>query len=221
MKRALMAAVLSALVTAAVLATVGFGAASKSKSSSGKSSSGKTNSTSTSGPPPTMKEALAADEKRRAERKAKLAKTLGVTTEKLTAAQDALKKKRLDEAVTNKQLTEAQRDAIVACETALLTCDRSNLPAYGFGGRGHHGGPGHFGGRGIGGADFAKELATELGISEDKVTSALEANRPQRGYRGKGRGGHGHGGPGSGFGPPPGMDGASGTNAEPEPARSA
>ena len=210
MKRALTAAVLSALVTAAVLATVGFGAATKSGSSK-KSSSG-TSQTATT-PPPTMKEALAADEKTRAERHAKLAKSLDVTAEKLTTALDAVKKKNLDKAVTDNKLTTAQRDAIVACEKAPLTCDRSNLPAYGF--RGGHGGRGgHPGIGGPGGTDFTKALAAELGIAEDKVTAALKANRPTHdGHRDRGgdddrRGGHGGRG-GHGFGPPPGMDGAS------------
>ena len=52
-------------------------------------------------------------------------------------------------------------------------------------------------------ADVVKDLASELGISEDKVTEALKATRPalpERGWRkdGDGPGGHGHG-----FGPPP------------------
>ena len=51
-----------------------------------------------------------------------------------------MKKKHLDQAVKDNKLTEAQRDAILACDKAPLTCDRSNLPAYGF-----FGGPGHFG----------------------------------------------------------------------------
>ena len=142
MKRALMAAVLSALVTAAVLATVGFGAATKISSSKSKSSSSGRSAQKQSGPPPTMKEALAAEEKRRATRDAALAKALGVTTEKLQAAQDAVKQKNLDQAVKDNNLTADQRDAILACDKAPLTCDRSNLPAFGFrGGFGHHGGP--------------------------------------------------------------------------------
>lgn len=234
MKRALTAAVLSALVTAAVLATVGFGAATKSGSS--KKSSSVTSQTATT-PPPTMKEALAADEKTRAERHAKLAKSLDVTAEKLTTALDAVKKKNLDKAVTDNKLTAAQRDAIVACEKAPLTCDRSNLPAYGFrgghGGRGGHPGIGGHGGRGghpgiggPGGTDFVKALAAELGIAEDKVTAALKANRPTHdGHRDRGgdddrRGGHGGRG-GHGFGPPPGMDGASAPATAVAPSASA
>ena len=219
MKRALMAAVLSALVTAAALATIGFGASSKS-GSTGKSSGSSSKSSTTSGPPPTMKEALADAEKRRAAQQATLAKSLGVTTEKLEAAQDAVKKKNLDAAVKANKLTAAQRDAILACDEAPLTCDRSNLPAFGFGGRGGFGH--HHGLRfGLAGSDYVKDLAAELGVSEDKVEDALEANRPERGAF---RGGHkGHGGKGGpGFGPPPGMDGASGpVVTEQAPATSA
>lgn len=208
MKRALTAALLSALVTASVLVTAGIGATSKSDSSSKSSSSAKKKSskskkarrhsrrsgTSATTPPPTMKEVLAEREKARAEKHAELAKELGVTAEKLTAALDAIKAKKLAEAVKDKQLTEAQRAAILACDKAPLTCDRSDLPAYGFGG--HHGGPG-IGGpgmrHGLKGSDFAKDLATELGISEDKVRSALKATRPSMGDRRGHRGGMGGG----------------------------
>lgn len=219
MKRTLTAAVLSALATGAVLATVGFGAANKSNSTkSGTGSSSKSSTTRTT-PPPTMKEALAAREKQKATKQAALAKSLGVSADKLTAAFDAVKKKNLDQAVTDKQLTAAQRDAIQACEKAPLTCDRSNLPAYGFrGGKGGH--------HGRGGKDgaFVKDLAAELGVSEAKVTEALKANRPKMDDDGdsKGRGGrHGRGGRGPGFGPPPGMDGASGPAEEVAPAAAA
>jgi hypothetical protein len=229
MKRALTAAVLSALVTAAVLATVGFGAANKSSTTKKSSAKGKSSQTTTATkPPPTMKEALAAEEKQRAANQEKLATSLGVSVDKLQSALDAVKKKNLDQAVKDNKLTAEQRDAILACDKAPLTCDRSNLPAYGFGGGpGHFGGPGgpggpppvpggpglrHFRG-GPAGSDFVKDLAAELGISEDKVTSALKANRPKGMERGLRRDGHGPGGPGHGFGPPPGMppatDGAS------------
>jgi len=224
MKRALTAAVLSALATAAVLATVGFGAAEKSSTTKKSSAKGKSSQTTTATkPPPTMKEALAAEEKRRAANQEKLAKSLGVSVDKLQSALDAVKKKNLDQAVKDIRLTAEQRDAILACDKAPLTCDRSNLPAYGFGG-----GPGHFGGPGgpvpggrllrrfrggpAGSDSFVKDLAAELGISEDKVTSALNANRPSGPERGFRRDGHG---PGHGFGgppplpPPPGTDGAS------------
>ena len=144
MKRALTAAVLSALATAAVLATVGFGAANKSSTTKKSSTKGKSSQTTTATkPPPTMKEALAAEEKQRAANQEKLAKSLGVSVDKLQSALDAVKKKNLDQAVKDNLLTAEQRDAILACDKAPLTCDRSNLPAYGFGGgHGHFGGPG-------------------------------------------------------------------------------
>ena len=179
MRRALVAAVLSALATAAVLATVGFGAANKSSTTKKSSAKGKSSQTTTATkPPPTMKEALAAEEKLRAANQEKLAKSLGVSVDKLQSALDAVKKKNLDQAVKDNRLTAEQRDAILACDKAPLTCDRSNLPAYGFhGGPGHFGGPGgpvpvpggpglrHFRGGPAGSDTFVKDLAAELGIS--------------------------------------------------------
>jgi len=218
MRRALVAAVLSALATAAVLATVGFGAANKSSTTKKSSAKGKSSQTTTATkPPPTMKEALAAEEKLRAANQEKLAKSLGVSVDKLQSALDAVKKKNLDQAVKDNRLTAEQRDAILACDKAPLTCDRSNLPAYGFhGGPGHFGGPGgpvpvpggpglrHFRGGPAGSDTFVKDLAAELGISEDKVTSALKANRPSGPKFEFHRDGHGPGGgKGPGFGPPP------------------
>ena len=239
MKRALMAAILSALATAAVLATVGFGAANKTSSGKKSSSKAHRSQTATPTPPPTMKEALADAEKRRAAQQEKLAKALGVTTDKLQSALDAIKKKNLDQAVTDKKLTADERDAILACDKAPLTCDRSNLPAYGFlGGPGVMGGPGPMmgpppggpgpmlrrfkGGPGPGaGDDFVKQLAAELGISEDKVTEALKATRPALPERGWRRDGDGPGGHGQGFGPPPGIDGASGPATQVAPSATA
>jgi hypothetical protein len=187
-----------------------------------------------------MKEALAEAEKRRAANQEKLAKELDVSVEKLQAALDAIKKKNLDQAVKDNHLTAEQRDAILACEKAPLTCDRSNLPAYGFGG-----GPGHFGGPGvmigpgaglrvlpapkpgagprlrhfrepIAASSFVKDLAAELGISEDKVTAALKATRPALPKGELRRFEHGPGGPDHDFVPPPEMDGAAVPVAPPE-----
>ena len=79
----------------------------------------------------------------------------------------------------------------------------------------------HFRGGPGAGSDFVKDLAAELGISEDKVTEALKATRPALPEGGWRRDGHGPGGPPHGFGPPPGMDGgwtASGTVTEVAPA---
>jgi biotin operon repressor len=228
MKRALIAAILSALATAAVLATVGFGAANKSSPAKKSSSRAHRAQTATT-PPPTMKEALADAEKRRAAQQEKLAKALGVSADKLQSALDSIKKKNLDQAVKDNKLTADERDAILACDKAPLTCDRSNLPAYGFFDGPGFGGPG-FGGPGFGGpdhmmgpppggpgpmlrrfkgapgaagSDFVKDLAAELGISEDKVTEALKSVRPAL-PKGE-RGWHIHGPDGDryGFGPPP------------------
>ncbi len=224
MKRALVAAMLSALATGAVLATVGFGANSTATTSKKKTS--KSAQTTQSGPPKTMKQAYDEMQAQRAAQDKKLADALGVSTADLKAAQDKLKKDRLDADVKANRLTQAQADAITACEAAPLTCDRSNLPAGGRGGR--HGG-------GIQGdhGTFAADLAKALGIDQAKVESALKSVMPARPAWHQGGpptgggmptaggtpGGHGgfgpHGGrgpdgpPGGGPGGPGGFDGAS------------
>jgi len=208
MKRALVAAMLSALATGAVLATVGFGAGSTTATTSSKKSS-RSQTTTTSGPPKTMKQVHEEMQARRAEQQKKLAAALGVSVDKLSDALDQLRRDRLAAEVKANRLTQAQADAILACEAAPLTCDRSNLPA----------GPHRRGARGDRG-DLAADLAKALGIDEDKVEDALESTRPDPPARGLmpgrgGRGGHGHGpggpggpgapggagGPGMGFGP--------------------
>ena len=200
MKRALLSAVLAALATAAVLATIGFGASSKSGKA--RSTQDQQSSQTQSGPPPTMKEALAKMQAQRDAQQKKLADAIGVSTSDLQAAMDKLKKERLDAQVKANQLTQAQEDAILACEKAPLTCDRSNLPAGGPRGRGH-------GKDGMGSSTFAKDLAAALGVDEAKVTKALQSTRPARpqgdGFgRGHGprgpMGGPGMGGPGMGAG---------------------
>ena len=77
MKRALVAAMLSALATGAVLATVGFGANSTATTSKKKSS--KSAQTTQSGPPKTMKQVYDEMQTRRAAQEKKLADALGVT----------------------------------------------------------------------------------------------------------------------------------------------
>lgn len=194
MKRALLSAVLAALATAAVLATVGFGASTKSgkaRSSDDQQSSQKTQS----GPPPTMKEALAKMQAQRDAQQKKLADAIGVSTTDLQNAMDKLKKDKLDAQVKANQLTQAQEDAILACDKAPLTCDRSNLPAGGPRGRHGHG-------DGPKGATFAKDLAAALGVDEAKVTAALKSTRPAR-PQGDGHG-FGHRGPGGPMGGPAG-----------------
>lgn len=201
MKRALVAAMLSALATAAVLATVGFGAGTTATTAKKKHS--RSAQTTQSGPPKTMKQVYDAMQAQRAAQDKKLADALGVTVDQLTAAQDKLKQDRLDAAVKANQLTDAQRTAILACDKAPLTCDRSNLPAGGPGGRHRDGMRGDRG-------TFAADLAKALGLETAKVQSALDSTRPApptgggmpgRGGFGHGPGGHGPGGPDGDFGP--------------------
>lgn len=200
MKRALVAAMLSALATGAVLATVGFGA--NSTATTAKKQSSRSAQTTQSGPPKTMKQVYDEMQTQRAAQDKKLADALGVSTADLKAAQDKLKADRLAAEVKANRLTQAQADAIKACEAAPLTCDRSDMPAGGPGGRhGGHGGP--KGDRGT----FAADLAKALGLETAKVQSALESTRPARPTSGgmPGRGdhdGHGHRGPGGPGGPP-------------------
>ncbi len=192
---------LSALATGAVLATVGFGADSTATTSKKQSSTSA--QTTQSGPPKTMKQVYDEMQKRRAAQEKKLADALGVSTADLTAAKEKLKQDRLAAEVKANRLTEAQADAITACDAAPLTCDRSNLPAGGPGGR--HGG-GMKGDRGT----MAADLAKALGLETAKVEQALQDARPERpahdGMPGRGR----HGGHGGGPGGPPGGGGFGG-----------
>ena len=220
MKRALVAAIAAALTTAAVLSASGLGATTSRKAKSRTHHAhraGATGATATgatgawgakpTGPPPTMAEVHAKMEAQRAAQQKKLADALGVSVEKLQSSLDAVEAKRLAADVAAKRLTQAQADAIKACKTAPLTCDRSNLPAFG-----GHGGPGGPRGmhRGPGRAGDLKALADELGVSTDKLRSALQATRPQGpGFGGHMDGGHGPHGGGMG-GPPPGMGGGGG-----------
>ena len=209
MKRALVAALLSALATAAVLATVGFGANSTATTASKKKSSKSAQATQ-SGPPKTLKQVYDEMQTRRTAQDKKLADALGVSVDDLTKAQDKIFKDHLDAQVTANTLTQAQADAIIACKAAPLTCDRSNLPA---------GGPGRHHDRG-GQGSFAADLAKALGIDQSKVDSALKSVMPARpawpkggaptgGGMPGGHGGFGHhrGGPGGPGGPPDGGPG--------------
>ena len=220
MKRALVAAIAAALTTAAVLSASGLGATTSRKAKSRThhahraGATGATGATGPwgakpTGPPPTMAQALATEQKQRDAQDQKLADALGVSVDKLHSAFDAVEAKHLADSVKNNQLTQAQADAIKACKKAPLTCDRSNMPA--FGGHDGMGGPmGMHRGPGAHGDDLTA-LATELGVSTDKLKTALQANRPQ-GPRFGGPGDHGGpdgdgphgGGPG---GPPPGFGG--------------
>ena len=218
MKRALVAAIAAALTTAAVLSASGLGATTSRKAKSRThhahraGATGATGATGPwgakpTGPPPTMAQALATEQKQRDAQDQKLADALGVSVDKLHSAFDAVEAKHLADSVKNNQLTQAQADAIKACKKAPLTCDRSNMPAFG----GHDGmGFGMGGPRGRRGGDGSglTDLATELGVSVDKLKTALQANRPQ-GPRFGGPGGRGGRGPdgdgphGGGMGGPP------------------
>ena len=178
MKRALAAAIAAALTTAAVLSASGIGATTSLKAKSRSHHAHRAGATGASGatgahgamptgPPPTMAQAFATMQKQRDAQQKKLADALGVSVEKLQSAMDTVAAKRLADDVKSNRLTQAQADAIKACKKAPLTCDRSNLPAYG----GHHGmgGPGPMGGhRGDRGAGLT-DLAAELGDRKSVV----------------------------------------------------
>jgi hypothetical protein len=196
MKKVLIAAVASSLVTGAVIAATGIAGSGDTKKKTS--------------PPPTMAQALKDMQKQRDDHLSKVAKRLDISTEKLKDAIDKVRKADLDAAVTAGRLTDAERDAILACQDDPLKCDRSNLPA--FGGRGFHHGP-----RGEGRAkrqDFLANVAKELDIDADKVRAAFQAERPRFRHDGPGRF-FGPGGPRRGFhGPPPGgPDGDGGPGA--------
>ena len=206
MKRSLLTAFVAAMAMTAVLATVGFGATKKSN----KTSNGKTNSAQAqtqTGPPPTMSEMLAKRTAEKTAHQAALASELGVSAKQLSDAMDEVKSDKLDAAVAANKLTAAQRTAIIACEGAELTCDRSNLPAGGPGGpgeRGHRGGPN-------GGPEaMASALAAKLNLPEATVLAALKKTRPARpaGEQHGPRGQHGPGGQRgpAGFAGPMGMN---------------
>jgi transposase-like protein len=191
MKRILIAAVLSSLATAAVIAATGIAQ----------------NDNSDRKPPPTMKQALADAEKQRDAHLARIAKRLDVSTEKLKDSIDKVRDAQLDEAVDAGRLTDAQRDAIKACKDNPLTCDRSNLPAPRLEihrarrGADERGMRLRFRGER---EDFFEDLAKELGKDADDVEAAFRAERPRFGRRLRGPGGPPPGGP---DGPGPGGPG--------------
>lgn len=190
MKRSLLTAFVAAMAMTAVLATVGFGATKKSnKPSKGKTTSAQTQTQ--TGPPPTMAEEFAKHEAEKTARQAALATELGVSAKQVSDAFDAVKSDKLDAAVAANKLTAAQRTAIIACEGAELTCDRSNLPA---GGPGGPGGRGHRGGPEGGPAALASALAAKLNLPEATVLAALKKTQPAR-PAGEQHGPRGHGGP--------------------------
>jgi hypothetical protein len=202
--KALLAAVLAALASAAVLATVGLGADTTATKPT---------------PPPTQADALKAMQAQRDAQLAKLASALGVGADKLKSSLDTLEQQELDAKVQNNELTQAQADAIKACKVAPLTCDRSNLPAPGLRDPQGSGTPPtpaqmqqHFkdeqARRQAERAAFVSGLAKLLSVDEAKVTAALKANPIGGPGMGGGPDGFGPGGP-HGFGPggPGGPDG--------------
>lgn len=105
---------------------------------------------------------------------AALAKSLGVDEAKLTAALDKVRPDRGD-----------RRTEMTAAIAKALGVDAADVQAVLDAQRGPDGGPGPGRGRGPGGGgELVSALAKKLGISEDKVRSALEAARPDRGDRG-------------------------------------
>ena len=84
---------------------------------------------SSSTPPPTRAEVRAKHEAKRTAREDRIAARLGRTGNQLRAARTAALADVLAQQVQAGRLTGAQRDAILACREAPLTCDRSNLPA--------------------------------------------------------------------------------------------
>jgi hypothetical protein len=187
MKKVLIAAVASSLVTGAVIAATGIAGSSNTKKTT---------------PPPTMAQALKDMQKQRDQHLAAVAKRLDISADKLKTAIENVRKADLNAAVDAGRLTTAERDAILACRDAPLTCDRSNLPA--FGGRGFH--PGKPGERGTRRQtkrqDFLAAVAKELNLDVAKVRAAFQAERPKLGPRGPR--GFGPDGPHGFHGPPPG-----------------
>jgi hypothetical protein len=195
MKRILIAAVASSLATAAVIAATGIAGSGDTKKKTS--------------PPPTMSQAFKDMQKQRDDVLSRVAKRLDISTEKLKDALEKVGKAKLDDAVAAGRLTDAQRDAILACKDTPLTCDRSNLPA--FGGRGFH--PGKRSQGRPTGQDFLADLAKELDIDAAKIRAAFQAERPKFG-RGE-RGGFGPGGPPSFRGGPGGPGGPGGFHGPP------
>jgi hypothetical protein len=193
MRRIVIAAVLGALALATAAVTGGL-AASGSKQAA-------------SGPPPTLKQFRTDRLKERDAHLDRVAKRVGKTGDELRSAIDAVRDEQLDALVKAGKLTAAQRAAIKACETAPLTCDRSNLPAPRFE-RGERRG---FGPHRLGGQrrDLLAAVAQKLGVETSALQKAFRAERPTWH---DGRRGHDHGpgpgrfGPGGAVGPAPGGD---------------
>jgi hypothetical protein len=204
MRRSIITAVAACLLGALTVGAIGSASTTKKKSSSRKARTTQTTTTS-SGPPPTLKEETAKRDAARDAQLKKVADALSVSLADLKAALKSVRNDQLAADVTANRLTQAEADAIKACDDAPLTCDRSNLPAF----RGHRGGPGK---PGEDRDTFYAAVAKKLGKDTAAVKKAFEANKPARGDDGPGDDhdgpggpgrGHGHGGPGGPGGPPP------------------
>lgn len=84
---------------------------------------------SSTSPPPTRAEVRAKQDAKRTAREDRIAERLGKTGAELRAARAGALADVLAQRVQAGRLTAAQRDAILACRRAPLTCDRSDLPA--------------------------------------------------------------------------------------------
>jgi hypothetical protein len=104
---------------------------------------------------------------------AALAKSLGVDEAKLTAALDKVRPDKAD-----------RRSEIAAAIAKSLGVQTADVQAVLDAQLGPDGGPGPGRGPGRDGGELVSALAKKLGISEDKVRSALEAARPARPERG-------------------------------------
>ena len=125
---------------------------------------------SSSTPPPTRAEVRAKHEAKRTARQDRIAQRLGKTGDQLRAARAAALADVLAQQVQAGRLTAAQRDAILACRKAPLTCDRSNLPARPRAAL-----------RGLRRA-FVQAVAAHLGVEVKALRAAQRAER--RGHRG-------------------------------------
>ena len=163
--KAFASAFLSAVAMTAILATVGV--ATNKASKPAKAAGQFAKQVAPVGPPPTMAQQLAKRNADRDARQAKIAAALNVSGADLAAAFKAVKSDSLAAKVAANQLTEAQKVAILACDEAALTCDRSDLPA-----RGPHGRPAQAK------PAMAAALAAKLNLPTATVQSVLKEYAP-------------------------------------------
>ena len=163
--KAFASAFLSAVAMTAILATVGV--ATNKASKPAKAAGQFSKQVAPVGPPPTMAQQLAKRNADRDARQAKIAAALNVSGADLAAAFKAVKSDSLAAKVAANQLTEAQKVAILACDEAALTCDRSDLPA-----RGPHGRPAQTK------SALAAALAAKLNLPTATVQSVLKEYAP-------------------------------------------